>query len=387
MKPARTGKFCLRTRVQKRIAGSRGSCALKAGDWIESFDLTSEGIAASDRRVAVRVIARPRRFASRTNQRPHQKSPVASRAGAAHATSTADRRDVRRAAAGQVSALRQAGRERKRTSRHNFRRKFPPADLPPVRRAHRHVPPSRAAGCKDDTSLRPHACGSELPTGAVTDALLTILNKQLGIVARQERETAGDDVRALPGPRASARSNAQPVRCRQLTANCDRMFVVRRRLCDGCAWPVARPGCTPSSARVRPVTSSIQRPSQAPAEALLEPRLAGHAGARRGVCMTSSNGPFINNVLRHLQRRCQACRRRPWGTPAAFATRLCSDRLHWGVHVACAWRGHRLSGDRLAEQGLELACELETLAEAALRMNPIAAADTFSSMRCIGSGS
>lgn len=35
-----------------------------------------------------------------------------------------------------------------------------------------------------------------------------------------------------------------------------------------------------------------------------------------------------------------------------------------------AWRGHRLSGDDLAEQGLELACPLQTLAEGRFTHEP-----------------
>ncbi|HEX3994410.1 MAG TPA: IS66 family transposase [Acetobacteraceae bacterium] len=78
---------------------------------------------------------------------------------------------------------------------------------------------------------------------------------------------------------------------------------------------------------------------------------------------------FHQQCLRHLQRRClelletavRGARRLPHAVLAlidrAFAWRR-------------AWRGHRLSGDDLAERGLGLACELERLASGRFTHEP-----------------
>ena len=91
--------------------------------------------------------------------------------------------------------------------------------------------------------------------------------------------------------------------------------------------------------------------------------------------------------LAHLQRRCEELLE----TAVRGAVRLpravlgLIDRAY---ALRRAWRGHRLSGDDLAEAGLGLACELERWRRAASRTNRIGGWPGICSiMRCIGSGS
>jgi len=78
---------------------------------------------------------------------------------------------------------------------------------------------------------------------------------------------------------------------------------------------------------------------------------------------------FHQQCLRHLQRRCQALLE----TAVRGAVRLPRAVLSL-VDRAFAlrrrWRGHRLSGDALAEQGLVLSCELEQLASGRFTHEP-----------------
>jgi transposase len=70
---------------------------------------------------------------------------------------------------------------------------------------------------------------------------------------------------------------------------------------------------------------------------------------------------FHQQCIRHLQRRCQELLE----TAVRGAVRLPRAVLALVDHAFAlrrAWRGHRLSGDDLAERGLGLACELEQLA-------------------------
>lgn len=73
--------------------------------------------------------------------------------------------------------------------------------------------------------------------------------------------------------------------------------------------------------------------------------------------------------LAHLQRRCEEL----LTTATRGAVRLpravlgLIDRAY---ALRRAWRGHRLTGDQQAEQGLSLACELETLAEGRFTHEP-----------------
>jgi transposase len=70
---------------------------------------------------------------------------------------------------------------------------------------------------------------------------------------------------------------------------------------------------------------------------------------------------FHQQCLRHLQRRCQDMLATAVRGAARFP-RAVLALIERAYALRRAWRGHRLSGDALAEQGLILSCRLETLA-------------------------
>ena len=88
-----------------------------------------------------------------------------------------------------------------------------------------------------------------------------------------------------------------------------------------------------------------------------------------GASTTGSRCAVHQQCLAHLQRRCEELLE----TAARVAVRLpCAvlrliDRAYG---LRRAWRGHRLSGDDLAEHGLGLACELEQLAQGRFTHEP-----------------
>jgi transposase len=73
--------------------------------------------------------------------------------------------------------------------------------------------------------------------------------------------------------------------------------------------------------------------------------------------------------VRHLQRRCQALLETAVGG-AVRLPRAVLALIERAFALRRAWRGHRLSGDDLAERGLGLACELERLASGRFTCGP-----------------
>jgi len=69
---------------------------------------------------------------------------------------------------------------------------------------------------------------------------------------------------------------------------------------------------------------------------------------------------FHQQCLRHLQRRCQELLETAVRGAVRFP-RAVLGLIDRAFALRRAWRGHRLSGDDLAERGLVLACELERL--------------------------
>jgi hypothetical protein len=73
--------------------------------------------------------------------------------------------------------------------------------------------------------------------------------------------------------------------------------------------------------------------------------------------------------LRHLQRRCQALLETASRGAARFPRNVLA-LIDQAFSLRRAWRGHRLSGDVLAEQGLALSARLERLASGRLTYAP-----------------
>ncbi len=78
---------------------------------------------------------------------------------------------------------------------------------------------------------------------------------------------------------------------------------------------------------------------------------------------------FHQQCLRHLQRRCQELLATAVRGAVRFP-RAVLALIERAYALRRAWRGHRLSGDALAEQGLALSCQLETLARGRFTHEP-----------------
>ena len=187
-----------------------------------------------------------------------------------------------------------------------------------------------------------------------------------GLVARQEREAALDVVRGAHAVRGtSARSIARTAeRCepayeqlRQDIRGSPQIVPDETgwRVGGRTAWLHAFVGRRETCYRIDPTRSGQ------PAEQLLGLDWSGtlvHDGWSvydRFTCAAHQQ------CLAHLQRRCEELLE----TAARGAVRLPRAVLRLidrAYALRRAWRGHRLSGDDLAEHGLGLACELEQLA-------------------------
>ena len=81
-----------------------------------------------------------------------------------------------------------------------------------------------------------------------------------------------------------------------------------------------------------------------------------------GASTTGSRCAAHQQCLAHLQRRCQRLLETASRGAVRFPRAVLAlvDRAY---ALRRSWRGHRLDGDALADAGLNLACELESLAE------------------------
>ena len=205
-------------------------------------------------------------------------------------------------------------------------------------------------------------------------ALLTILNKQLGLSHGKSVKLLATMFEDLHIARATSIRSIQrtAARCRaayrQLRQDVRGASEVAP---DETGWRVAGRSAWLHAFVSSRATCYVIDPtrSQAPAEALLGLDWSGTLVHDGWSVYDRFKRAFHQQCVRHLQRRCQAL----LPTSVRGAVRLpravlgLIDRAY---ALRRAWRGHRLSGDRLAEQGLELACELETLAEGRFTYEP-----------------
>ena len=166
------------------------------------------------------------------------------------------------------------------------------------------------------------------------------------------------------GPRACARSNAQPTVVGQHISISGKACASRekwRPMKPVGAWQAARRGCTPSSAPRATCYVIDPTRSGAPAVELLGADWSGTLVHDGWSVYDRFTAAAHQQCLRHLQRRCQemvetaahGAERFPHAVLALIDQAFALRRL---------WRGHRLNSDQLAEHGLELSCELERLA-------------------------
>lgn len=109
--------------------------------------------------------------------------------------------------------------------------------------------------------------------------------------------------------------------------------------------------------------------SLAPAEALLGLDWSGTLVHDGWSVYDQFRQAFHQECLRHLQRRCQNLLATALGGTARLP-RAVLELIDRAFALRRAWRGHRLDGDELAVRGLELACQLQTLAEGRFTFEP-----------------
>lgn len=222
------------------------------------------------------------------------------------------------------------------------------------------------------TSTARGAAASQL--GPNVHALLTILNKQLGL-------SHGKSVKLLATMFEQLRiARATSIRSIQRTAaRCRPAYQQLRQDLGGASqvapdetgWRVAGRSAWLHAFVSPHETCYVIDPtrSHAPAEQLLGLEWSGTLVHDGWSVYDRFTRPFHQQCLRHLQRRCQELLE----TAIPGAVRLPRDVLELidrAYALRRAWRGHRLDGDERAERGLQLACELETLAEGRFTHDP-----------------
>lgn len=210
--------------------------------------------------------------------------------------------------------------------------------------------------------------------GPNVHALLTILNKQLGLAHGKSVQLLATMFEGLRMARAtSVRSIGRTARRCQLAYQRVRQELrgASEVTPDETGWRVGGRSAWLHVFVTPRATCYVIDPtrSQAPAKALLGPAWSGTLVHDGWSVYDNFRRAFHQQCLGHLQRRCQEL----LATAPRGAVRLpravlaLIDRAY---ALRRAWRGHRLSGDALAVQGLRLACELETLAEGRFRSRP-----------------
>jgi len=222
------------------------------------------------------------------------------------------------------------------------------------------------------TSTAQGAAASQL--GPHVHALLTIFNKQLGLSHGKSVKLLGTMFEELHIARATS------VRSIQRTAErCQPAYDQLRQDLRGASevapdetgWRVGGRSAWLHAFVSQRSTCYVIDPTRShePAEQLLGLEWPGTLVHDGWSVYDRFTRAFHQQCLRHLQRRCQelleTAVRGAVRLPRAVLA-LIDRAFAWRR----AWRGHRLSSDALAEQGLVLSCELEQLASGRFTHEP-----------------
>jgi transposase len=214
------------------------------------------------------------------------------------------------------------------------------------------------------TSTARGAAASQL--GPNVHAILALLNKQLGLSHGKSVKLLGTLFEGLHIARATSARSIQRTATRCQVAYQQIRQAVRSAsevAPDETGWRVAGRSAWLHAFVSERATCYVIDPtrSHGPAEQLLGLDWSGTLVHDGWSVYDRFTQAFHQQCLRHLQRRCQQLS----ATAARGAVRFpravlaLIDRAY---ALRRAWRGHRLSGDALAEQGLALSYELERLA-------------------------
>ncbi|HEX3654576.1 MAG TPA: IS66 family transposase [Pirellulales bacterium] len=222
------------------------------------------------------------------------------------------------------------------------------------------------------TSSARGAAASQL--GPNVHALLAILNKQLGLSHGKSVKLLGTLFEGLAIARGtSARSIARTAK------RCEPAYEQVRQdirgspqvVPDETGWRVGGRIAWLHAFVGRRETCYVIDPtrSRAPAEQLLGLDWSGTLVHDGWSVYDRFAHAAHQQCLGHLQRRCEQLLETASGG-AGCLPRAVLGLIDRAYTLRRAWRGHRLSGDDLAERGLSLACELERLAQGRFTHEP-----------------
>ena len=222
------------------------------------------------------------------------------------------------------------------------------------------------------TSTARGAAASQL--GPNVHAILTLLNKQLGL-------SHGKSVKLLntlfEGLRIARATSARSIR--RTADRCQAAYQQIRRDVRGASevapdetgWRVGGRNAWLHVFASERATCYVIDPSRShrPAEQLLGLDWSGTLVHDGWSVYDRFTQAFHQQCLRHLQRRCQELSVTSVRGAVRFP-RAVLAMIDQAFALRRAWRGHRLSGDDLAEAGLGLACQLEQLASGRFTYEP-----------------
>lgn len=222
------------------------------------------------------------------------------------------------------------------------------------------------------TSTARGAAASQL--GPHVHALLTILNKQLGLSHGKSASLLGMMFEEFHIARAtSVRSIGRTAeRCQpayeQIRKNVRSASEV---VPDETGWRVGGRAAWLHAFVSQRSTCYVIDPTRShrPAERLLGLDWSGTLVHDGWSVYDRFTQAFHQQCVRHLQRRCQALIATAVRGAVRFP-RAVLALIDQAFAMRRAWRGHRLNGDALAGQGLDLSCQLETLASGRFTHEP-----------------
>jgi transposase len=214
------------------------------------------------------------------------------------------------------------------------------------------------------TSTARGAAASQL--GPNVHALLTILNKQLGLSHGKSAKLLGMMFEELHIARAtSVRSIGRTAeRCRQAYEQIRQNVRGASEVApDETGWRVGGRSAWLHAFVSQRATCYVIDPTRShqPAERLLGLDWSGTLVHDGWSVYDRFTQAFHQQCVRHLQRRCQELLATAVRGAVRFP-RAVLALIDQAFAMRRAWRGHRLSSDALAVQGLNLSCQLETLA-------------------------
>lgn len=222
------------------------------------------------------------------------------------------------------------------------------------------------------TSMARGAAASQL--GPNVHAMLALLNKQLGLSHGKSVKLLGTLFEGLQVARATSARSIQRTAKRCQAAYQDIRQDLRRArevAPDETGWRVAGSSAWLHVFVSHRSTCYVIDPTRShePAKELLGMDWSGTLVHDGWSVYDRFTKAFHQQCLGHLKRRCEGLLETAVGAAVRLPRAVLSliDRAY---ALRRAWRGHRIGGDDLAEQGLSLSCELQEVASGRFTHEP-----------------